>query len=298
MTNRNRIPTLSNPARVTTLLLLALGMAACGSMPKSEAPLENKTAATETGTAETLAQAEASTPAPAETAAPSNDAAVAAPADAVVAEAKPPTIVESCKDEPYVKYEKQARDSIAKGLAATEAGSYGVGFRDRDEHKKWATTHTQLFDKVNTSCQTLSDCAKKNPKDKEAKCVEQAKTFTAWQELAAQFAEKAKLVENTLPPLICSFEPSLDDAAHCFHDLAANVDKACDNAACKELSKCWNDVGYLDTAITQAERSCGFVHESLKTCRGYVEATGRRAKKFEQCKTMQDKRHISVIPAL
>lgn len=283
--------TFLNPARVMSLLLLALTLAACESMPKSEAPAEDKPAMTETGKAEA-----ATAPTPMEASAAANTTSAAN--EPAVAGAKAPTIVESCKDEPYVGYEQQARESMAKGLAATEAGTYGVGFRDRDEHKKWTDTHNQLFDKINTSCQALSDCAKQNPTDKEAKCAGQAKSFAAWQGLAAQFAEKAKLAETTQPPLICSFEPNLSDAAHCFHDLASNVDTICDSAECKELSKCWNDVGYLDTAIAQAERACGFAHESLDKCHGYVEAKGRREKKFEQCKTLQGKLAISVLPAL
>lgn len=301
MTKPNRKMTFSNPARMTGLLLMALAMAACNTMPKKEAPMEGNAAVTGTETAAAPAEAGAPSETPAaDTPAPA-EALPSAPAPAEMAaavEPTPPNIVESCKDEPYVKYEKQARESLAKGLAATEAGSYGVGFRDADEHKRWTAIHNQLFEKVNASCQTLSDCAKQNPKDKDAKCAAPAKTFAAWQELAAQFAEKAKLSETTQLPLICSFEPNLDDPSHCFHDLAANVDKACDKAECKELTSCWNGVGYLDTAIAQAERSCGFVHESLDKCRGYIEAKGRREKKFAQCKELQGKLTITVIPVL
>ena len=173
-----------------------------------------------------------------------------------------------------------------------------MGFRDLDEHKRWTSIHNQLFAKVNETCQAMSDCAKKNPKDKQEQCSAQAKTFGAWQKLAAQFAEKAKLSETTQPPIICSFKPNLNDPEQCFHDLAANVEAVCDTEACKELSNCWNGVGFLDAAIAQAERSCGFVHEPLDKCRGYIEAKGRRVKKFEQCQAMQGELNIEVISPL
>jgi hypothetical protein len=212
--------------------------------------------------------------------------------------AQAPAIVASCKDEPYVGYEQQARDSIAKGLTATEAAKFGVGFRDLQEHKKWTQIHSQLFTRVNQSCQVLSDCAKQNPKDKDTQCAEQASTFSAWQEMAAQFAEKAKQAETTQPPIICSFEPNLNDPQRCFHDLAANVDKVCSSEACKDLGNCWRGVGFLDAAIIQAEQACGFVHKALDDCRGYTEAKGRRVKKFEQCKALQAELKIEVMPAL
>jgi hypothetical protein len=272
--------TLSNTLRLVLLLLLGYALLACQTMPQQEgAEGEAKTATTEAEQMAESKQAEAVSAAAADT-----EAMAAASAEPMAEEPQAPAIVESCKDEPYVGYEKQARASIAKGLAATQAGTYGVGFRNLDEHKKWAEIHNQLFTQINKSCQALSECAKQNPKNKEAQCAEQAKTFNAWQEVAAQFVEKAKQSETTQPPMICSFEP--------------NIDETCDNDACKALSDCWRGVGFLDAAIAQAKRSCGFVHESLDQCRGYVEAKGRRVKKFEQCQTMQDELNIAVMPSL
>jgi hypothetical protein len=286
--------TLSNTLRLMVLLLLGYALLACQTMPKQEgAEGEAKTATTGAEQMAESKQAEAASAGKADT-----KATAAASAESMVEEPKAPAIVESCKDEPYVGYEKQARASIAKGLAATQAGTYGVGFRDLGEHKKWTEIHNQLFTQVNKSCQALSECAKQNPKNKEAQCAEQAKNFNAWQEAAAQFVEKAKQSETTQPPMICSFEPNLDDPQRCFQQLAANIDKACDSGTCKTLSDCWRAVGFLDAAIAQAKRSCGFVHESLDKCRGYVEAKGRRAKKFEQCQSMQGEVNIAVMPVL
>jgi hypothetical protein len=282
----------SNTVRVLLSLLLTAGLAACANMPKSGTATEEKSAPAEAG------KAAESTPVEAAAAAGNGGEVAAVGAETAKAAPKAPTIVESCKNEPYVGYEKQARESIAKGLAATQAKTYGVGFRDLDEHKRWTSIHDQLFAKVNKSCQVLSECAKQNPKDKATKCAGEAKTFSSWQKLAAQFAEKAKVVESTLPPIICSFEPNLDDPARCFHDLAANVDAVCDKAECKELSSCWREVGYLDAAIEQSKLSCGFVHAPLEKCRGYTEAKGRREKKFEHCKTLQGGLKITVMPAL
>ena len=278
------------------LLLFIISLVACESMPTSKGAKEEQ--ATETKTAQ-LAE---STPADTATAPSDANTTAAKPQTAMESakaeQPKAPAIVASCKDEPYVGYEQQARDSITKGLAATEAGKFGVGFRDLDEHKKWTEIHTQLFTQVNQSCQALSECAKQNAKDKATQCADQAATFNAWQELAAQFVEKAKQAETTQPPIICSFEPNLDDPQHCFHDLANNVDKVCSTEACKDLGNCWRGVGFLDAAILQAEQACGFAHTALDDCRGYTEAKGRRVKKFEQCKAMQAELNISAIPPL
>lgn len=289
MKNQKLKASSASALRVMLLLLLAVGLLACETMPKSETATETKQAATESAAAPAEAPASEAS---------GSEAPAATSAEPAAEEAKIPAIAESCKDEPYVGYEKQALDSMAKGLAATEAGSYGVGFRDRDEHKKWTEIHNQLFAKVNESCQALSDCAKQNPKDKDAKCAGQAKTFEAWQTLAGKFADKAKLSETTQPPIICSFQPNLADPERCFLELASNVEAACDTQECKELSNCWRGVGFLDAAIQQSERTCAFAREPLDKCRGYVEAKERREKKFEQCKNLQGGMDITVMPAL
>jgi hypothetical protein len=210
----------------------------------------------------------------------------------------PPRIVESCKGEPFGGYEKQARESIKKGLDATKAGKYGVGFRDLKEHKRWSGIHKNLFRKVNGACGSLSKCAKQHPKDKAARCANQAAVFDKWQAMSKRFANKAKMVEYTQPDKICSFEPNLNDAPQCFHTLGDNVDKVCSSPACKEVADCWRGIGFLDLAIKQASTACGFVFKKLSDCRGYTEATSRRVKKFEQCKDMQGSLKIVKFPAL
>jgi len=207
-------------------------------------------------------------------------------------------IVESCKNEPYGKYEKLARASMAKGLKATMEGKYGVGFRNVAEHKKWSSTHRQLFNRVNQACSVLSQCAKQHPKDKTTQCTEQASRFKQWQDMAKRFATSTKLSETTQPPKICSFTPDLGDPARCFHGLADNIDGQCDAANCKETSDCWRGIGFLDYAINQASSACGFVQKPLAECQGYVTATQRRVNKFKRCNTMQKKMAAVIFPAL
>lgn len=210
----------------------------------------------------------------------------------------PSRIVESCNGETYRKYEKQARTSIAKGLDATKAGKYGVGFRDLKEHKRWSGIHKKLFQKVGKACGALSKCAKQYPKEKATRCATQATVFDKWQAMSKRFAGKAKMVEYTQPDKICSFRPNLNDAPQCFHTLGDNVDKVCNSPACKEVADCWRGIGFLDLAIKQAATACGFVFKKLPDCRGYTEATNRRVKKFEQCKDMQGSLKIVKFPAL
>lgn len=277
--------------RTASLLFILLSLYACASTPDAE----NATATESTDTAANLdaSQKTASTDEVAFVA-PEPAAAPVAP----VEKTKAVSIDVSCKNEPYSQYEKQARDSIAKGLSATTAGTYGVGFRDLKEHKRWSKTHGKLFKAVNKACSALSKCAKKNPKDKSKQCAEQADSFAQWQTLSAQFAKKAKQVETTQPEKICSFAPNIDDAANCFHALGDNVDKACTGSACKETSDCWRGIGFLDYAINQAISACGFAHQKLSECRGYTTATQRRKSKFERCVTMQKDLNVIVIPVL
>lgn len=211
-------------------------------------------------------------------------------------EAKTVTTVASCKTEPYGKYEKQARDSMAKGLSATKEGKYGVGFRNIQEHKKWSDTHNQLFKSVNQACSTLSQCAQQHPKNKSKECATQAKMFNDWQNLAKLFAQNAKLSETTQPPKICTFTPSLEDAASCFISLGDNLDKACNSPDCKETSDCWRGIGFLDFAINQASSACNFARTPLAECRGYVTASKRRTAKFQRCSDMQAQLNVTVLP--
>ena len=286
----------ANICKFILMLSLVAGLYACASAPESETTTTDADASTATSADTTSAEGQQTT------SVESSAAPVAANEAATPAvepeEVKPPRIVESCKDEPYTKYEQQSRESIKKGLAATKAEQFGVGFRNVEEHNKWSKIHNSLFKHVNDACGVLSNCAKTHKKDKDTECVEQAKAFGEWQKLAKQFAEKAKTVETTQPPKICSETPNLADPARCFHSLADNIDKACDSDACKEASDCWRGVGFLDAAIIQAEQACGFVHQKLSNCRGYTEATSRRKAKFDQCKEMQGRLNIRVLPVL
>lgn len=290
----------NNITKALITLLLSVSLFACASSPEEGAgeeqaqPSEAAASGASTETAATATGGDSSTPAATAAAEP------AAPAAPPVEpeEVKPPKMVESCKDEPYGKYEKQARESIAKGLENTKAEKFGVGFRNVAEHNKWSKVHNALFKSVNDACAALSDCAKKHQKDKDTECVAQAKTFATWQSLAKDFASKAKSVETTEPPIICSLEPNLADPAKCFHGRGESISKVCNSGACKETSDCWRGVGFLDAAIIQSKQSCGFVHQDLKNCRGYTEATKRRKDKFEQCKDMEGGLDITIFPVL
>lgn len=211
---------------------------------------------------------------------------------------EPLRIVESCKDEPYVKYEKTSLASMEKGLAATKEEKYGVGFRSISEYKRWRDIHGKLFAKVNDSCSTLKQCAKDNPKDKNKKCKNEAFVFNEWQKMAERFTAKAKMVETTQPDEICSFQPDLKDAPQCFHALGDNVDKVCDSAQCKDLGNCWRSVGFQDDAMKQAEQACRFVHKALSDCSAYTLAKSRREKKFAQCKELQSELDNAKFPPL
>ena len=214
------------------------------------------------------------------------------------AEVIPPRIIASCKGGTYKKYEKQARTSIKKGHEATKAGKYGVGFRDLKEHKRWSGIHEKLFQKVNAACAALSKCVKQHPKEKATRCAKQAAVFDEWQAMSGRFAKKAKMVETTQPDKICSFNPNLADDPQCFHGLADNIDKVCNTAACKDVSNCWRGIGFLDSASKQAAQSCGFVFKKLSDCRGYIEVTDRRVKKFKRCNDMQGALKFVRFPSL
>jgi len=80
--------------------------------------------------------------------------------------------------------------------------------------------------------------------------------------------------------------------------IADNIDKVCSSEQCREVSQCWRGIAYLDGAIRQAEQSCGFVHQKLKNCTAYTEATGRRKAEFKSCETLYGSLDIEVQPAL
>jgi len=308
--------------RVTLQLIILLSLGACATTPTPDEITNTTAASNADNTSQAVAKTVNSPQSDDSTIAPKSDNSVAAkprdtepapepletkPVEPESATQKPVTsfaeteqvsIDISCKNSPYSKYEEQARISIAKGLSATTAGTYGVGFRHLDEHKKWSKTHKALFTAVNQACSTLSKCVKQHPKDKTTQCADQAKQFDEWQNLAARFAEKAKQSETTQPPKICSFTPDLDDAANCFHSLADNIDNACTTSDCKKTSDCWRSIGFLDGVINQAASACTFVHTPLAECGGYVTATQRRKNKFERCAQMQEGLNMRIIPVL
>ena len=218
--------------------------------------------------------------------------------DAVPVIVEPVREVESCKKEPYIKFEVQARESIKKGWEATKADKYGVGFRDADEYKKWSATYNIVYKKVSTACEELSKCAKKNDKVRDKKCEQQAKRYSRWQKTAELFANKIKLAETQQPPKLCSINPSADDLSNCYEKVADNIDKVCSSEQCQEVSMCWRGIAFLDGAIRQAEQSCGFVHQKLSNCTAYTESTGRRKAEFKSCDSLYGALDIEVQPAL
>lgn len=209
-----------------------------------------------------------------------------------------PKIVEECKQEPYVKYEQQSRESIKKGMQATKAERFGVGFRNAGEYKKWSTAHNEVFKSVSEACMVLSDCAKKNAKDKEKQCASQATKYNDWKKLAKRFADKVKAVESTQPPPLCALTPDKNDPSDCFNLLADNINETCQSEQCQEASLCFRGVYFLDDAIRQAEHACGFVGQKLSECRGYVEASGRRQNELSQCLDMYKNLDAEILPVI
>ena len=210
----------------------------------------------------------------------------------------PPRVVESCKKEPYIKYEAQARASIATGWEATKAEKYGVGFRNPDEYKKWSNTHNSVFKKVSLACEELSKCAQEHKQDSHKFCADLAKNYAQWQNTAENFASKIQTVETGQPPKLCSLAPSKDDPSKCYDLIADNIDTVCKSEQCQEVSECWRGIAFLDAAISQSEQSCGFVHQKLNDCPAYLQSTGRRSAEFQACENLHGNLDIDVPPAL
>jgi hypothetical protein len=219
------------------------------------------------------------------------------PADAV-ASINLTKIGESCKQQPFVQYEKQAREYIQHGWEATQAQRFGVGFRDADEYEKWKKTHNTLYTTVSDACVQLSNCVKQNPADKDQACASEAKRFEQWQILAKRFRDKVNVVQSSQPPMLCSLTPSADDPSQCYALVAENIEQACQTELCKETASCFQGVGFLDDAINQAKLACGFVGQKLSECRGYIEATGRRKAEFQQCLDQYKQLQIEILPVI
>ncbi|WP_455212172.1 hypothetical protein [Kaarinaea lacus] len=207
-------------------------------------------------------------------------------------------IGESCKQQPYVEYEKQAREHIQRGWEATQAQRFGVGFRDTSEYEKWKATHNTLFTKVSNICGQLSDCVKQNTADKEQKCATELQRFEQWQALAKRFVDKVKVVERSQPPMLCSLTPSVDDPSQCYALLADQIEKTCQAPSCSEAASCFHGVYFLDDAINQAKLACSFVGQKLSQCRGYTEATARRKAEVEQCIDTYNQIQVEILPVI
>lgn len=211
---------------------------------------------------------------------------------------EPIRVVESCKNEPYLKYENSARASIKKGWEATKEEKYGVGFRNAAEYEQWSNTHNTIFKRVSAACETLSTCASKHGKASKEKCAMEAESFRDWQGLASTFSKRVAEVEHAQVDKLCSLTPSLDDPSRCFDQLAENVNSVCKTDECKDLSQCWKNIYFMDAAIRQAESSCQFARKELSKCRGYTEQIGRRKEQLQRCGDLQRRINIDVLPAL
>jgi hypothetical protein len=207
-------------------------------------------------------------------------------------------IGESCQQQPFVQYEKEAREHLQHGWEATQAQQFGVGFRDAEEYEKWKQTHNALFTTVSDTCVKLSSCVKQHPEDKDQKCISEAKRFEQWQTLASQFVDKIKVVESSQPPMLCSLTPSADDPSECYSQVAEQIEQTCQNELCIETASCFRAVGFLDDAINQAKLACGFVGQELSNCRGYTSATSRRKAEFQQCLDQYNSLPAEILPVI
>jgi hypothetical protein len=301
------------------LLFLISLLAGCAGTASKEASAPEAAQADATESAQAAmaeaAESEGETPAASEIPAASKDtpAQQAAVADMIETQAQAaqsgetlpdmmeaPGIVNECKKEDYVKQERQARASIKKGKQATEAGRYGVGFKNAAEYKKWSTMHNTIFTGVSKACAKLSECAKKHAKakDKDKQCAEQAQAYADWKHEAKRFTHLVKSVETTQPPLLCSSPLAMTDPPHCFEEQAAKIDQVCDSDDCKNASQCWRSVKILYGAINQEESACRFMRIKLSECNGYQEASRRRKDEFERCNYMQNKAGVKLAPVL
>jgi hypothetical protein len=208
------------------------------------------------------------------------------------------SVVQECAQQPYVRYQNQADKYIKQGWDATQAKRFGVGFRDEAEYKKWKDTKSEVFAKVSALCVALSDCNKRNKTDMEKKCGVEKQRFAQWQDLAKRFVNVVKTVVSTQPPMLCSLTPSVDDPSQCYQLLADRIENTCHTDQCKATSICFRGVYFLDEAINQAKLACSYVGQKLSDCRGYVEETGRRKGKFEQCLARYKQLPQEILPVI
>ncbi len=288
-----------------SMLLAALLMSSCASeQVAAPAPAADATA---TSAPEPSVATTETAPIAAEPAAPAADAATiesANPVMSVAAATQETTldetivVVKSCGKEPFVDYEKQAREGINSAWQDTQAGRFGYGFAGNDEYKKWKDAHKELFSAVSVSCQVLTTCADKAGRNAKEQCATEARNFAGWQRTSKDFLAKVKTMESGMAPSLCAITPEAGDLSDCYNRLAERIETACNDESCKEISQCWRGVAFLDQAIRQAESACGFVRQDLSKCRGYTEATGRREAKFQQCQSQYKSAKIEHFPVL
>lgn len=274
--------------------LLVLMLSSCASQTTSEAKTEQVSEAKPSATS---ASSESQPTAESGGKTASEQTEQSQPADVVPA-VQMVEIGESCKKQPYVEYEKQAREHIQHGWEATQAQRFGVGFRDAAEYEKWKNAHNSLFTKVSNICVQLSDCVKQNAEDKEQKCASELQRFEQWQVLAKRFVDKVKIVESSQPPMLCSLTPSVDDPSQCYSLVADQIDQTCQAPACNEAASCFRGVYFLDDAINQAKLACSFVGQELSKCRGYIEATSRRKAEVQQCIDAYNQIQVEILPVI
>ena len=206
-------------------------------------------------------------------------------------------VIKFCVAQPYAKYKKQVVNGIKQSWEKTQAGVYGVGFRNKKEYNRWNSTQKDFFLYMFDACRNLAMCEieSKKTKKKNACGVEQVK-FNAWQDSAKNFADQVTSFKDTQPPSLCSLTPNEKDASLCFGRLADQIDQVCNGDVCQELSQCWRSIAIKDDVIRQAESSCGFSGQKLSKCSGYIGAVKTRKDRFNACKSMQDNIKLSIQP--
>lgn len=297
--NITMIRTKSAVKKLLTIFAAGLLLASCaGNQEKAIGPAANETSTSNAEPA-IINQASASTQAAQESAATNTSPVMAAP-DPLDEPAinDPVRIVQSCKNEPFVQHEEEARLAINQAWKDTQDGRFGYGFNGTGEYKKWKASHKELFTQTASACRNLTKCARAAGNDAEAQCLTEAKTFAAWQETSSRFTEKTRTLKVGMAPNLCTITPNSGDLSECFDRLANRIDDTCKGEECVAISQCWRSVAYLDEAIRQAESSCNFVHQALENCRSYTAASSRRLKQFNQCQSMQKEANLEILPVL
>lgn len=293
------------------LVLYLVSVAACSSTATtsdaaSDAPATASAPAGESGAASSEA---AAAPAAASDSGEPTQVAAAAPFEKPPAAAKedlsqvkeiaaPPPIVESCKKEPFSKWEAQSRAAIKAGWEATKEEKYGIGFKTSEQYKQWSETHNLIFKSISNSCDALSKCAKKHGKNKSKACAKEAGEYRDWQTLVKKFTDDVEAVKVTQLDELCGIPLSLNDSQRCFEAMSKNVSDHCQTEDCGELAQCWQNLAFMKIAFIQAETACRYSHIKLSKCRGYIEQETRRKEQIQMCEFMQKKIGRTFLPVL